>query len=131
MRSGRPVLLLAALFVLFLAVSPAAAGGGCATAEVTERFVLPDGSEHGPGKITLCPDQASPAQAIHVGYVDRSPIGLFLSHRGRSEAAVEMRPYMMFARDQSGRLHLYGLATPVTGGMETFLFDPFPSPRAA
>jgi hypothetical protein len=131
MRSVRPILLLAALFVLFLTVSPAAANGSCATAEVTERFVLPDGSEHGPGKITLCPDQNSPVQAMHVGYVDRSQIGLFLSYRGRSEAPVETRPYMMFARDERGRLHLYGFATPVADGMETYLFDEFPSRRVA
>ena len=131
MRSVRPVFLLTALFVLFLTVSPAAANGSCATAEVTERFVLPDGSEHGPGKITLCPDQSTPAQAMHVGYVDRAPIGLFLSHRGLSEAPVETRPYMMFARDERGRLHLYGFAAPTSSGMETFLFDEFPTRRVA
>ena len=121
---------LACVLALFLAAVPAAASGGsCATAVVSERFVLPDGSEHAPGKITLCPNQATPSQAMHVGYVDRAPIGLFFSHRGRSEAPVETQPYMMFARDRRGWLHLYGLATPVAGGMETFLFDQFPSRR--
>ena len=119
------------VFALVLTSAPAVAyDGDCATSTLEERFVLPDGSQHAAGKITLCRSQSTPSVAMYVGYVDRAPIGLFYSHRGRAEAPTQTEPYMMFARDQQGLLHLYGLALPISSGMETFLFAEFPGRRA-
>jgi hypothetical protein len=70
---------------------------------------------------------------MYVGYVDRAAVGMLLSRRGLSEAPADTSPYMMFARDRAGRLHLYGLAIPCREGMETFRFEvhPFLQARAS
>ena len=95
----------------------------CATATLDEPFVMPGGSEHAPGKLTLCRSaNYTPSRAIHVGYVDHRPINMLFSFRGLSEAPTTTEPYMMFSRDESGRLQLYGFAVPCRDGMETFLF---------
>ena len=100
----------------------------CATVTLDEPFVMPGGFEHAPGKLTLCRASAySPSQAMYVSYVDRAPVGMLFSLRGSSEAPSDREPYMMFARDRAGRLHLYGLAIPSRDGMETFRFGDFPS----
>ena len=96
----------------------------CATATIHESFVTPNGAEHAPGKLTLCRGRFSPSRAMHVGYVDGASVGMFFSERGRSEAPTDDEPFMMFARDRAGRLHLYGFSAPCRDGMETFLFSP-------
>ena len=62
---------------------------------------------------------------------DGVAVGMFFSERGQSEAPTDDEPFMMFARDRVGRLHLYGFAVPFPGGMETFLFGDFPGTRSA
>jgi len=100
----------------------------CTTTTLDEPFVMPGGTEHTPGKITLCHGlDYNPTLAMYVGYVDGEPIRMLFGYRGVSEAPTETEPYMTFARDQAGRLHLYGLAIPSRDGMQTFLFDEFPA----
>ena len=95
----------------------------CATATLDEPFVMPGGSEHAPGTLTLCRSAGyTPSRAIHVGYVDRRPINMLFSYRGLSEAPTTSEPYMMFSRGESGMLQLYGFSVPCQDGMETFLF---------
>jgi len=103
----------------------------CTTAAIEETFVTPNGAEHAPGKLTLCRGPFSPSRAMHVGYVDGAPVGMFFSERGQSEAPTDDEPFMMFARDRVGRLHLSGFSVPFSGGMETFLFSDFPGMRAS
>ena len=113
-------------------VTPALADSRlCATATLHESFVTPGGAEHAPGKLTLCRGRFSPSRAMHLGYVDGAAVGMFFSERGRSEAPTDDEPFMMFARDRLGRLHLYGFSAPCPGGMETFLFSDFPGMRAS
>jgi hypothetical protein len=121
-RSG-----LAILALLLLSAPALADTRVCTTTELDEPFVLPSGLEHAPGKLTLCRGlEYSPTRTIYVGYVDRAPVEMLVSQRGFSEAPTDPVPYMMFARDREGRLHLYGLSIPFHAGVETFLFDAFP-----
>lgn len=95
----------------------------CATATLDEPFVMPDGSEHAPGKLTLCRGvDYTPSIAVHVGYVNRRPINMLFSDRGLSETRDQTDPYMIFSRNKAGRLQLYGFSIPCPKGMETFLF---------
>jgi hypothetical protein len=83
--------------------------------------VLPDGTEHASGAITLCQDlDFTPASALHVSYVDGMPIGMLLGNRSVAEAAGDDRPFMLFARDSGGLLHLRGYGVPGRGGFETY-----------
>ena len=129
-RGARGLLLTASIWTAIAAftvfVVPGAAMAEtrvCATATLDEPFVMPGGAEHPPGKLTLCRSaNYTPSRAIHVGYIDRRPISMLFSVRGRSEAPTVTEPYMMFSRDRAGRLRLYGFAAPSQDGMETFLF---------
>jgi hypothetical protein len=120
------------LIIIFYATAPVAAEArACATVKIDESFVMPGGSEHAPGMLRLCQGGAfSPSRALHVGYVDGDQVGMLISQRGLSEAPTDDQPFMIFARDHRGRLHLYGLALPCAEGMETFLFEGFPSRQA-
>ena len=121
-----------AIFTSVFVATPALADSRlCATATIHESFVTPNGAEHAPGKLTLCRGQFSPSRAMHVGYVDGAPVGMFFSERGQSEAPRDNQPFMMFARDRVGRLHLYGFSVPCRDGMETFQFNDFPGRRGA
>jgi len=119
------------LTALFLTAPALAESRTCATTTLDEPFVLPGGFEHAPGKLTLCRAAVhTPSKAMYVSYVDRAPVRMLFSRRGLSEGPAENEPYMMFARDRAGRLHLYGLAIPCRDGMETFEFEDFPSDQA-
>ena len=122
MKHGAARLLTA---VLIFAAAPAVAEiRMCVTSNVPERFVMPGGSEYGPGNLRLChgPDY-SPSRMMHVGYVDRAPVGMLFSRRGLSEAPADTKPFLVFARDKQGRLHLYGFSVHGKDGMETFLLE--------
>jgi len=116
-----------AVAILFLTGPVVAQARTCSTVDLDEPFVLPDGSQHAAGKLTLCrAPVSSPSEALYVSYVNRAPIGLLFGRRGRSEAPTDRQPFMMFARDHAGRLHLYGLGVPRQDGTETFRFERFP-----
>jgi len=112
-----------AILALVLLAAPAMARV-CVTSTVSEPFVMPGGFEHAPGNLRLCHGpEYSPSRMMHVGYVDRAPVGMLFSRRGMSEAPTDTEPYMVFGRDRQGRLHLYGFSVPGTNGMETFLLE--------
>jgi len=109
---------------LFVSSMPAAAVGDCATAFVREAFVLPDGSEHEPGTLTLCVDRRhSPVTFMHRTYVDGMGVGLSVGGHRLSEGSAGDEPYMMFGRQASGRLTLLGYALPGRDHMEVYTLD--------
>ena len=126
-RLGSPVWAWTALAILALvfAAAPAVAEFRvCVTGTVSEPFVMPGGFEHGPGNLRLCHGpEYSPSRMMHVGYVDRSPVGVLFSRRGLSEAPTDTKPFIVFARDKQGRLHLYGFSVLGRDGMETYLLE--------
>jgi len=118
---------LAALSVLLIAGLLNPASAVCARATLAEPLVLPDGSSHPGGELTLCVHRDySPVASLHETYVDGHPIGLLISRRGVSEGNSRDRPFMMFHRDRRGRLHLYGYATPVGQRWVTYLLGQQP-----
>ena len=93
----------------------------CITVEVPDPIRLPDGSEHPAGLLTLCLHRDwSPVLSLHKTYINRAPIGMFLSRRGVSEGPAEAESYVMFSREPDGRLRLDGYALPCQGHMETY-----------
>ncbi len=103
----------------------------CVSAEVPGPILLPDGSWHPAGLLTLCRrGDYSPVAAFHETYVDHMPIGLLLSRRGVSECpAVE--PFMVFYRQADGRLRLYGYALPSGDHMTNYFLEPPAGGKAA
>ncbi len=96
----------------------------CISATLSEPFLLPDGSEHSDGILTLClSGDYSPVASFHETYVDGMPLGLFLSHRCVSEGPAEADPFMMFHREPDGRLRLYGYALPSGHHMAAYLLE--------
>jgi hypothetical protein len=92
-----------------LPVAWAAGPGACATAQVPEPFVLPDGSEHPAGSLRICPVQRHvPTTELLVSYVNGKQIGLLLGTSGHNEIGPGEESFMIFARDPAGRLQLYG-----------------------
>jgi hypothetical protein len=106
--------------------------GTCTSALVTEQVLLPDGSLHPPGRLTLCDSRSySPVSTIHATYMDGMPVGMMLSRRGTSEGSAERHPFVMLIRDGSGLLHLYGYAVPSGEHMVTYRMQQPRSPGAA
>ncbi len=111
--------------VLMTNQSPAlAATDVCISATVSAPILLPDGSEHSAGILTLCPrGEYFPATSFHETYVNRMPVALFLSHSCVSEGLAEGEPFMMFYREPDGSLRLYGYALPSRGHMATYFLE--------
>jgi hypothetical protein len=107
--------------LLGLASSPLlASSGSCASAEVGEPFLLPDGSEHPAGRLTLClGSEFTPVTSLYRTFVDRMPVGSFASRRVETDRS-EGR-FMMFDRNAEGTLRLAGYTAPSGDGAETFL----------
>jgi hypothetical protein len=103
-----------------LAATPAV-GAECVTAEVDRPILLPDGSRHPAGLLTLCLSRDfSPVSSLHLAFVDRRPVGQWLSRHGKSEAPADT-PLMVFAREADGALRLEGYAMPSGRGTKTYL----------
>lgn len=120
----RSLRLLAPLTACVLLVLPGTAEAGqrhCAAAEIPEPFVLPDGSEHAAGSLKICKLQKHyPSTTLMVGYVDGRNVGMLLGLAGHNEADESAEPFMIFARDDAGKLRLYGYGLHDGGGMATF-----------
>ncbi len=98
--------------------------GRCISADVPETFVLPGGAEFEPAKLTLCRNrQFSPARALLVGYVDRAAVGMLYALPEIGEAADGSEPFVLFVRDEEGKLHLRGYAVTCRDGMESFSIE--------
>jgi len=99
------------------------ASGVCTTAEVAEPILLPEGTEHPAGSLTLCVSHHfSPVTTLHKTYVNGRQIGLLQSRRGESEGGAE-QPFFVFHRDHAGKLHLYGYASPQGNKMITYTLN--------
>ena len=104
----------------------------CVSAEVPGPILLPDGSWHPAGVLTLClRGDYTPVAAFHEIYVNHMPVGLFLSHQGCSEGPAEAEPFMMFYRQADGRLRLYAYALPSGDHMTNYFLDPPAGGKAA
>ena len=112
--------------------APLPAQNICVSAEVSEPILLPDGSWHPAGLLTLCRrGDYSPVAAFHETYVNRMPLGLFLSHQCVSEGPAEAEPFMMFYRQADGRLRLYAYALPSGDHMTNYFLEPPAGGKAA
>jgi hypothetical protein len=119
------------LIALGLLVLPGSAAAGqrgvCTSADVAETFLLPDGTMHEAGRITLCTEREySPVRWLHAAYVDRMPVAMLISRSGSSEGrGTDLRPFFVFDRDAQGLLHLAGYAVPTgRGALTTYRMDP-------
>jgi hypothetical protein len=112
---------LAAACLLLAGTALAASPGRCVTAAVPWPFVLPDGSVHPAGTLTLCLSRVhDPVTGLHELRVGRHPIGLYLSRLGRGEG--EPHPVVVFAPSARGSYRLVGYALPLGDTLETFRF---------
>ncbi len=111
-------LILAALTVVttvVLAAPGSVAAASCISAAVPGAFVLPDGSRHAAGQLTLCEGpRYSPANHLHVMSVDGRALGMTTSRVASSEVESD-DPSMLFARRPDGRLQLIGHIVPQRG----------------
>ena len=122
------VLYVVGLLMLCAALAPpswasAESAGGCISADVDSPIVLPDGSKHPAGSITICESRIhSPVASFHETRINGSQVGMYLSRTFLNGEGVESRePYMVFQRDAHGDLVLQGYAVPDGERMRTFL----------
>ena len=121
-RLASGLLMLSVLLVIGNTAS-AEVTGTCVSADLAEPVRLPDGSSYPAGQLTLCVSRfLSPVSALHKVYVDRQPVGMLISRRGRSEGIEDSRPFMVFQRSD-GYLDLYGFATPGRRHMATYILE--------
>jgi hypothetical protein len=74
------------------------------------------------GTLTLCDTRKfSPVASLHTIFVDRRPIGMFLSRRRNAEAIGEASPEIAFERDAAGTLDLMGYVLPTRGPSVVYL----------
>ncbi len=116
-RTQPPRMFFLLILVLIVAASPAAAGrGDCTTAMVDSPMVLPDGTLHPSGTLTLCTTRKfSPVSSLHKTSINRQTIGLLMSRTDIAESTENTDPFMMFYRQADGSLLLYGYAVPEAG----------------
>lgn len=96
-----------------------AASSGCSKAVVAEPFVLPDGSEHAGGTLTLCDRPYTPAHSFLATYVNGVATGLFVTDLRHTEAGGTT-DHVIFRRQADGRLRLVAFATPGERGGELY-----------
>lgn len=112
-------------FCSFFAPGSALAAGGCTSAPIPETFLLPDGTEHAPARLTVCIDRRySPVSALHLVRVNGMSVGMHLSRHSTSEGPGSGDAFMMFNRGTDGRLYLVGYANPGRDGMEIYTLRP-------
>jgi hypothetical protein len=115
------VILAVSVFLAPAAVTLAGDRGSCTSALLEEEVLLPDGSLHSPGTLTICDSREySPVSTLHATYMNGMPVGMMLSRRGTSEANSDGRPFVLLHRDSGGLLHLYGYAVPAGERMVTY-----------
>lgn len=118
-----PPALVAAAMACLLASAPgwAGAASGCARFVVDDPILLPDGTLHPAGTITLCDSLVlTPVTTLHKTYVNGQPVGLLASRRRSSELPGDRAPFLVFQRDPQGRLELLGYVMPASGRSVTY-----------
>ncbi len=102
----------AAIAVAFAGTSRANAGRDCVSGYVPVPFVLPDGSTHPAGELSLCSDRRlSPVQSLHRLAFAGSTVGLFAAQEVEAESDA-VRPYLTFHRAPNGDWILIGITLP-------------------
>lgn len=124
-KRARIVLLVitSSALTLLLVSGPASAGsrGACITLEVEAPILLPDGTVHSPGTLTLCHSRVlSPVSSLHNTYVNGHPVAMLASHKTSSEGGETIEPHALFSRTREGRLELIGYVLPGTGRSVTY-----------
>ena len=101
----------------------------CVTARVPEAYVLPDGSEHEAGKLSLCLSETlSPVTGLHRMSVEGHTLGLARSRRSLAESRDVTDPLVLFRR-RGGRLELVGYVVRIDRKTWSYaLADPEPEP---
>lgn len=97
--------------------------GGCIRVDLATPFVLPDGSVHEPGTLTLCTDRPlNPVAGMHRMSASGTGVGRVVSRRVRSEFGALEAPQVVFAREPDGSLRLLGYVEPAGGRVRAFRF---------
>lgn len=118
------------LVVITLGIVSAVSGvqaqdrGACVVAHVPEAYVLPDGSEHAAGALSLCLTQAlTPVTGIHRVAVDGHALGMARSRRSLAEDRNIADPVVLFRRIGGGSLELVGYAVPIGGRVWSYALE--------
>jgi hypothetical protein len=118
---AKVVATLLAIGVCLLFQGVTVAGGGCTSAVVHEPFLLPDGSQHPGGQLTLCTHMKySPVSHLHKSHVDGMPVSMLQSRHTTSEGPGASGAFMMFNRGSDGMLYLVGYANPGRDRMDIY-----------
>ena len=122
-RTARALTIVAVISLAGAPTSLWALGGNqvCVTVDledVGEAIELPDGTSQEAGQLKICNVRAfSPVASLHRIYVDGHPVGLVRSERRPAELASSSPAYMVFSRDELGRLRLVGFGNPAGKGL--------------
>lgn len=125
----RTLTLGAAVAVAFAGASRAEAGRDCVSGYVPVPFVLPDGSTHPAGELSLCSDRRlSPVRSLHRLAFAGSAVGLFAAQELEAESDA-VRPYLTFHRAPNGDWILIGVTLPPQGAGAHSVTARFATPR--
>ena len=129
-RIVRRILVLMSVLLMSQAVA-SAEDTPCITADVVNPILLPDGSQHRPGKLTVCHHgEYAPSSDFHEISIHQIPIGLFISRGCVAEDPDSTEPFFMFIREHGGGLRLYGYSLPLRGRTEAYIFESATAQRA-
>lgn len=97
--------------------------GGCFRVDLAAPYVLPDGSAHEAGILTVCTERPlSPSAGTHRMSASGEAVGRLVSRRVPSELAALDGPRAVFTRDPGGTLRLVGYAEPAGARVRAFAF---------
>ena len=104
--------------------------GTCVTARVPEAYVLPDGSVHEAGRLSLCLDgNLSPVTGLHRLAVEGHTLGLARSRRALAAESRDITDPLVLFRRRDGRLELVGYVVQVDRKTWSYsLAEPEPAP---
>ncbi len=112
------------LGVSALAAPAALAGSGkCLRADVPLPMILPDGSEHPAGKLTLCVADYSPVASYHKVSVNEIPVGFLFSRRRVPEGTTVEDPVVYFHKTADEKLRLTGYLWPTGRKIFSYLLQ--------
>lgn len=115
-------------FVVLVPAGVAWAGesGRCHSTAVSTEMVLPDGSVHEPGALTVCTVRThSPIATLLKVSVDGHPVQMVVSRSGTSETEARIdQAFFVFHRNAEAQLVLQGYAVPARGKLQTYAMYP-------
>jgi len=133
-RARSPVALACGVAMVACAMFLPVWGGSsdrCVSVQVPGPIVLPDGSNHPGGTLTLCHVRDfSPVSGVHRLAVDRMPVCLVLSRRVGAETPLGAPPRVLFYRTADGVYRLVGYSYSAGRKVSSFFLSR-PESRAA